>query len=156
MSSMPRKRNAQLHPAYGKLLLAVTIEPEEVGRRIKVAREKKLWTQMDFAREASVSVSSIQRWESGRLPPVRELIRLAKLLDADAADFVELNHDPEPLTRSDFQDAMNDWLARLRGGAADQDVRRLEHAEVLRKLDETQELLRTLMASVQGIDRRLG
>lgn len=36
--------------------------------------------------EANVSPSSVQRWEAGRLPPVRELIRIAELLGIDPAE----------------------------------------------------------------------
>jgi transcriptional regulator with XRE-family HTH domain len=82
------KRN--VHPAYGRLLFAVsTIDPKEIGERIAAARNRKGMTQLDLAYKASVSPSSIQRWEAGRLPPVRELIRLAGLLEIDPEELVE-------------------------------------------------------------------
>jgi transcriptional regulator with XRE-family HTH domain len=83
----------QLHPAYGSVLLAVAIEPEEIGKRIKAARSKLHWTQFEFARHASVSLSTIARWEAGKLPAVRELIRIADILEIPAEQLVE--PDPE-------------------------------------------------------------
>jgi transcriptional regulator with XRE-family HTH domain len=36
---------------------------------------------LEFALKAHVSPSAVTRWESGKLPPVRELMRIADLLD---------------------------------------------------------------------------
>lgn len=80
----------QIDRSFRTLLLAVSIEPQEIGKRIKATRERQGWTQADFAREADVSLSSIQRWERGELPPVRELIRLAGVLGVEADALVEL------------------------------------------------------------------
>lgn len=81
----------------GKLLLAVSLEPKEIGRRIAAARERRGWTQLNFAGEASVSPSSVARWEAGKLPPVRELMRIADVLGVDVEEFVEpeINGDEE-------------------------------------------------------------
>lgn len=94
------KRN--IHPSYGRLLFAVaTIDPKEIGKRIAQARDAKGWTQLTLAYEANVSPSSIQRWEAGRLPPVRELIRLAGLLGIEPEQLVETAADgPTDLRRS--------------------------------------------------------
>src|ERR1035437_427957 len=89
---------AQLHPAYGTVLLAVAIEPKEIGRRIKAARDRKHWTQMDFALEAHVSLSSVARWEAGKLPLVKELIRIADVLGIPAETLVE----PVPVDEDKF------------------------------------------------------
>jgi transcriptional regulator with XRE-family HTH domain len=67
----------------------VTIEPEEIGLRIRAARERKGWTQLQFALQANVSPASIQRWEHGQLPRLRELIRVAGLLDLPTDELVE-------------------------------------------------------------------
>lgn len=74
---------------FRTLLLAVAIGPDEIGRRIKAAREKRGWTQLQFAMEANVSPSSVQRWEGGRLPPVRELVRIAEILGVTTDELVE-------------------------------------------------------------------
>lgn len=74
---------------HGKLLLAVSMDPREVGKRIAEARNDRGWTQLQFALEADVSPSSIQRWEAGQLPPVRELLRIAEVLGVDPERLVE-------------------------------------------------------------------
>lgn len=70
----------------------MTLDPRQVGRRIKTARGRRGWTQLTFALEANVSPSSVSRWERGLLPPVRELMRLAAVLGVDPAELVE-DHD---------------------------------------------------------------
>src|SRR6266498_3927614 len=71
------------------LLLAMPIEPTEIGARIKGARLQKGWTQFQLAVEAHVSPSTVTRWERGGLPPMRELIRLAEVLEVPAETLVE-------------------------------------------------------------------
>lgn len=100
---MHRIADRQWTPTHGTLLLAVALEPREIGKRIATAREKKGWTQLTFALEADVSPSTVQRWESGKLPPVRELIRIAELLEVEPEQLVELEATGE------------DQLAALRG-----------------------------------------
>lgn len=80
----------QIAGSYGKLLLAVAMDPKEIGKRIAAARVRKGWTQLEFATEhAHVSPSSVARWESGHLPPVRELMRIADVLDVPADTLME-------------------------------------------------------------------
>jgi transcriptional regulator with XRE-family HTH domain len=64
-------------------------DPKDVGRRMRWAREAKGWTQLEFSRQANVSPGTVSRWERGMVPPVRELIRLAGVLDIDPVDLVE-------------------------------------------------------------------
>lgn len=80
----------QWTPTHGTLLLAVAMEPKEIGKRIKAARERKGWTQLAFALQANVSPSTTQRWEGGQLPPVRELMRIAELLEVEPEALVEV------------------------------------------------------------------
>lgn len=108
--------SSQWTRAHGTLLLAVSLEPKEIGRRIATARARKGWTQLSFALEADVSPSTITRWESGKLPPVRELMRIADLLGVSPEELVEPD-DP----------------------ARDERVARLEH-----ELAETQQALAVL------------
>jgi transcriptional regulator with XRE-family HTH domain len=89
--------STQTAGTFATLLLAVSVAPEEIGKRIQGARERKGWTQLQFALEAGVSPSSIQRWEAGKLPRVRELMRVADLLGIDAETLVE----PEGASESD-------------------------------------------------------
>lgn len=91
---------------YGTLLLAVALEPREIGQRIKAARDRKGWTQLQFALEANVSPSSVARWEGGKPPPVRELMRVADLLDVPTSELVEdevTPYDAERLQRVEEQ-----------------------------------------------------
>lgn len=106
MTSNLTTRNGR---SFRRLLLAVSIEPQEIGRRIAAAREKRGWTQMVFAQTANVSVSSVQRWERGDLPPVRELIRLAGVLGIEAEQLVEV--DP---TAEDQLASLREEVAGLR------------------------------------------
>lgn len=71
------------------MLLAVSMAPQEIGQRIALARTAKGWTQEKFAQQANVSLSTVQRWESGKVPPVRELIRVAEVLGISSSDLVE-------------------------------------------------------------------
>ena len=75
--------------SLGRLHLLVALDPQEVGRRIALARQRKGWTQLAFALAANVSPSSVSRWERGALPPVRELVRVAAVLEVDVAELVE-------------------------------------------------------------------
>lgn len=98
--------------SFHTLLLAVAIDPDEIGHRIKRARERRGWTQLVMANEANVSPSTVQRWESGRLPPVRELIRIADVLGVPTDELVE----PEPDEVAELQaryEAEIDRLASL-------------------------------------------
>ena len=63
---------------------------------------------MTFAQEAHVSMSSVQRWERGQFPPIRELIRLAGVLGVDPEELVEL----EPTSEDQFA-ALRDEVAGL-------------------------------------------
>lgn len=86
--------------SHGRLLLVATVDPREIGRRIKKAREAKGLTQLAFALDANVSPSSVTRWEAGKLPPVRELMRIAELLGVEPDYLVEADPD-EGVSESD-------------------------------------------------------
>jgi len=92
----------------GSLLLATVMEPKEIGKRIQAARKRKNLTQLAFALEANVSPSSVARWERGHLPSVRELIRVAGLLDVEPEQLVEV----EP-TAENQMDALRGEVAEL-------------------------------------------
>lgn len=108
-------------PEHGKLLMVMALAPTDVGQRIKDARIRKGWTQLEFALEAHVSPSSVTRWESGKLPPLRELYRIAELLDVALDQLIEA----EPTS--------DDQIADLRGELAE--VRGLA-VEILRRLED--------------------
>lgn len=100
----------QWSTVQGTLLLAVSLAPEQIGERIAAARKKKGWTQLQFALEANVSPSSITRWEGGKLPPIRELIRIADVLGVEPEEFVE-----PPAEDADLSDRLDRVEAELAG-----------------------------------------
>lgn len=122
-----------MHRAFRTLLLAVSIEPQEIGQRIAGARNRRGWTQMALAQNANVSVSSVQRWERGDLPPVRELIRLAGILEIDPEELVEL----EPTQEARVAAIGRELRDHMDG----------QHDEVIRRLDVLTELVRAQAAS---------
>ena len=123
----------------GRLLLVATVDPREIGRRIKLAREKKTWTQLTFALEANVSPSTITRWESGKLPPIRELIRVAGLLGVEPDYLVETDDDDD----SDATGLAGESVAELR-----REVARLR-AENEQAQAETQEKLAAILSLLE-------
>jgi len=44
---------------------------EKLSEQIKTLREKMNWSQEDLAREISVSLSTVQRWEKRGGKPIR-------------------------------------------------------------------------------------
>jgi transcriptional regulator with XRE-family HTH domain len=100
------------------------MEPKEIGRRIQAARKRKHWTQLEFAHEAAISPSSVARWERGQLPSVRELIRVAGVLEIDPEELVE----EEPSEDDQLAD-LREELAGVRGLAE-------EAVQILRGLQE--------------------
>jgi transcriptional regulator with XRE-family HTH domain len=86
------------------------MEPREIGQRIQAARKRQHWTQIQFATKANVSPSSVARWERGALPPVRELIRIAGILEVDAEELVE----PAPTDEGQLA-LLREELAEVRG-----------------------------------------
>jgi len=94
----------------------VSLAPKEIGQRIRLARERKGWTQLNFAIEAGVSPSSVQRWEAGKLPRVRRLMELAELLDVEVAEFVDPVREPNGEMREDLariKQLLEELLTRL-------------------------------------------
>jgi len=77
-----------------------------------VTRTQRLgWTQQQFAWEAHVSMSTVQRWEGGRLPPLNELTRIAGLLGIPFDELVE----PRPTSRFRSRHCVNGSQPRSTG-----------------------------------------
>lgn len=96
MSSIAHKPTTQNANTSAMLLLAMSA-PEEIGRRMRAARVRKGWTQLDFAIAAHVSPSTVTRWERGLLPRVKELMRVAELLEVPVEELVEPAPDADDL-----------------------------------------------------------
>jgi transcriptional regulator with XRE-family HTH domain len=113
---LKRKTSTQNARSFSTLLLAVSLAPREIGERIRLARERKGWTQLNFAIEAGVSPSSVQRWEAGKLPRVRRLMELAELLDVEVSEFIEpvSERDEETCERlARIERVLEELVARL-------------------------------------------
>lgn len=99
---------------FGVTIRSVPLTPEEVGTRIRHAREDmkpKRWSQLDLAVALGVSPASIYRWEKGRLPSMNELVRLSEVLDIPLE---ELTEPPERrVEMDDLRDALGTILRRL-------------------------------------------
>jgi transcriptional regulator with XRE-family HTH domain len=85
----------QIAVTDGRLHAIVPLDPKEVGRRLKAARERKGWTQLEFALKIGKSPSSVSRWDRGFLPPVRELMRIAEVLEIEPAELIEDQRSPD-------------------------------------------------------------
>ena len=65
------------------------LDAAEVGRRIREARLAHGWTHEELARRMSVNWRSVQRWQSGQLPRLETLVRLAETLGLPHGYLVE-------------------------------------------------------------------
>lgn len=81
-------------------LLVMALAPEQVGARLRQAREAKGWTHEEFARQAGVNLRTVQRWQQGvdsagrsTLPRLATLMELADLFELPRSYFVEAD-DP--------------------------------------------------------------
>ena len=92
---------SQFTATHGKLLLVMSLDPGEIGRRITQARVANGWTQLELAINANVSPSTVYRWEKGKLPSVRELVRLAGILGVEGDYLVEGEPNSDTTTRQD-------------------------------------------------------
>jgi transcriptional regulator with XRE-family HTH domain len=65
------------------------LDAAEVGQRIREARLALGWTHEELARRMGVNWRSVQRWQSGQLPRLETLIRLAETLGLPRSYLVE-------------------------------------------------------------------
>jgi len=67
---------------------------EELKEKVRELRRKRGWTQEDLAREISVSLSTVQRWEKQGGKPTRLARReLERLFQGVGIEKVEFNAD---------------------------------------------------------------
>jgi transcriptional regulator with XRE-family HTH domain len=101
----------------------------ELGTRIKRARERLHWRQIDLARAVSVNVKTVGNWERGHSIPRNRIGAIEKTLSISLTDD-ERNaswYDPDdPIERGIAEDprlpepVRRDFIAQLR-------AKRLEH-----------------------------
>lgn len=142
---MQQVMGSQWTEQHGKVLLAVAFDPKLIGERIAAAREAKRWTQLDFALEAGVSPSTIQRWEAGHLPPVRRLMRVAELLEVEPEELIE----PQPA------EPPSEMLTRLESLQADAEEGRLRVVQALEALARGIERIEARLAERDERDRAI-
>ena len=65
------------------------LDAAEVGTRIREARLAQGWTHEELARRMGVNWRSVQRWQSGQLPRLDRLVRLAEVLHVPQSYLVE-------------------------------------------------------------------
>lgn len=97
------------------------MDPNELGRRIKAAREQKHWTQQELADKVDVSVRSVINWEQGT-PPRNRLGALERVLgvnlrDSEAVD-IPVQQDGQEITVRISTPASLSEEGRLRAEAA--------------------------------------
>lgn len=110
-------------PSFATLLV-MALAPEQVGARLRQAREAKGWTHEEFARQAGVNLRTAQRWQQGvdgngrsTLPRLAKLMDLADLFELPRSYFVEAD---DPAT------TMSQILERL--GGLEDEIRELRTA----------------------------
>ena len=98
-----------------------------IGDRIKEAREAKGFSQAKLAREVGVSREAVSQWESGGLPTMGNLTKIAKTTGRTLVWLTEATNDVQtPLTirqilgQLDDVDlrsirALREWMAQLSG-----------------------------------------
>src|SRR5262245_50227291 len=100
----------------------MALEPREIGQMIAAARKARGWTQVVFALNIGVSPSTVQRWEAGQVPPVRELLRVGRLLGIPGEELRAAVTGP-PEDRLDRIEAMleevREMLLRIEGRGHD-------------------------------------
>jgi transcriptional regulator with XRE-family HTH domain len=66
------------------------MQPEELGRRIKAAREQKHWTQQELADKVGASVRSVINWEQGISAPRNRTGALEQVLGISLNPYEEV------------------------------------------------------------------
>lgn len=73
---------------------------EAIGERIRAARRANGWTNEELAARVGVNWRTVQRWQSGALPRVKTLLKLADVLGVPQSYLVA---EAEPPTLPELQ-----------------------------------------------------
>lgn len=92
----------------------MALDNETVGRRIAEARDAHGWSAGELAKLVGSSHRSVQRWEAGKLPRTKTLLRLADVLDVPSYFFVQFPEFDELRSRMERIEEKLD--AALNGG----------------------------------------
>jgi transcriptional regulator with XRE-family HTH domain len=89
----------------------MALAPEEIGLRISGRRRELGWTHQKLADEMGVELRTAQRWQTGTLPRLATLMRLADVMGVEHSYFIEGTGRSE--------DQILDRLAALEAAVAD-------------------------------------
>jgi transcriptional regulator with XRE-family HTH domain len=67
----------------------MALAPQEIGRRISRRRKELGWTHQELADAMEVELRTAQRWQTGTLPRLGTLMRLADVMGVEQSYFVE-------------------------------------------------------------------
>lgn len=83
-------------------------DPNEIGRRIALARKSRGWTQEDLGERSGHHKQSISEWERGNRTP--QIDTLGKLADAFGITLEELVYGTKPKPISDLSEEAKDQI----------------------------------------------
>lgn len=100
------------HPKCAMLVVPqVSISSDDVSRRIREARIARGWTHEELARRMGVNWRTVQRWQSGKVPRVHTLMRLADVLGVPEGYLLQ-SRDTE-VTLAELRDRLDELSSRL-------------------------------------------
>ncbi|MCA1730187.1 MAG: helix-turn-helix domain-containing protein [Actinobacteria bacterium] len=128
----------------------------EIGSRLTVLREDRMWTQRRLAEEAGVSPTTVSGIESGRIsrPHFGTIGKLARALGMDSRELLS----PRPLGRLTRPAGLSlGWAMSSREEEFEEGLDGATLGGLLdlsRELDEEQERLRRLYGEARGAEQR--
>jgi transcriptional regulator with XRE-family HTH domain len=118
---------------------AMAEQRKELGKRIAQARSEKRWKQKELAAAVHVEPTTVSRWETGRhAPDIDVLEEIARVTDKPLSFFLD-----GAAPAGDDAGVPRDLVDRLDR----------QHDEVIRRLDQVQEQLRTIASTRAGASR---
>jgi transcriptional regulator with XRE-family HTH domain len=87
------------------------LTPDQIGARIREARLAHGWTHEELARRMGVNWRTVHRWQSGQLPRVETLVRLAGVMGLPESYFVDAR--VEGMSIADLAARLDDLSARV-------------------------------------------
>lgn len=77
----------------------MTDPAQQIGRRLKAARQRAHVSQAELAARLDVTQTAVSYWEAGRrLPGIDDLMKIAELLDAPVTDLLPDDSERRPLS----------------------------------------------------------
>lgn len=89
----------------------MALSNEDVSRRIREARLARGWTHEELASRMGVNWRTVQRWQTGRLPRVGTLMKLAQVLGVPEGFLLESRETA--VTLAELRDRLDEVSRRL-------------------------------------------